>query len=71
MTKQFQVQGFFLIGKTPLTTSAFWLLLPSIMEIGQKYHVLGGTYDPKDFLAYGLGVGLAYSIDRFSFRTEK
>jgi hypothetical protein len=33
-------------------------------EIGQYFHVLGGTFDPKDILAFGAGITLALLLEK-------
>lgn len=35
----------------------------TVSEILDYFH-LKGTYDPKDFLAYAVGLGSAYTLDR-------
>lgn len=45
--------------------------LASLAEIGQSLHIVHGTYDLKDFLAYGLGVAAAGSIDIIMSRKEE
>jgi len=35
-----------------------------LAEIAQKFDVIPGAYDPNDFIAYGIGVGLALGIDK-------
>lgn len=37
--------------------------IPSILEIGQKVGFYGGTFDPKDFIAYAAGTATALLID--------
>ncbi len=34
-------------------------------EIGQKFHWIPGVYDPMDIVAYAVGVGVPYLIDRW------
>lgn len=41
----------------------------STLEFLQRFGQKG--YDPKDFLAYGLGAGLAYTIDMLIAKREK
>ena len=40
-------------------------------EIAQGLGLYYGTFDPKDFLAYAAGVGLAVAIDKLTFRKKK
>ena len=40
-------------------------------EIAQGLGLYYGTFDPKDFLAYAAGVGLAAAIDKLTFRKKK
>ncbi len=37
-------------------------------EIAQRLHLYPGTFDPKDFLAYGVGVGLSYGVEKLRER---
>ena len=39
------------------------------VEVAQYFgkHILGSTYDPMDFVAYGIGVALAVICDRIVF----
>jgi len=43
----------------------------SAFEVAQKFELYHGTYDPKDFLAYATGVGLAVAIDKLTSRKKK
>mgnify|MGYP005623390231 CR=1 FL=1 len=49
-------------------------LIASAMEIGQ-YYGMQGTFDPKDFVAYGVGVlggmGLEKIIDNYSAKRKE
>ena len=51
-----------------------FFLTASILEIGQKFDwpiaFFAGTYDPWDFMAYGVGAGLAIGIDALTFRKK-
>lgn len=38
-------------------------LTPSILELLQKVDPSRGTYDPHDFIAYGVGTVLAFTVD--------
>lgn len=38
--------------------------IPSLAEVLQNYNMLPGTYDPKDFIIYGLGAGIALGLDK-------
>lgn len=40
----------------------------SALELFQKVGVYSGTYDPGDFIAYGIGVGLAVTLDAITFK---
>ena len=40
-------------------------------EIAQGLGLYHGTFDPKDFLAYATGVGLAVAIDKLTFRKKR
>lgn len=42
----------------------------SFLELLQKSGRYEGTYDPYDFIAYGIGAGLALTLDRITFRTS-
>ena len=42
--------------------------LASLAEMGQFMDIVPGTPDFKDFLAYGCGVAIAYSIDKIMSR---
>jgi hypothetical protein len=43
--------------------AAATLVLASGAELTQKYHLTPGTYDPKDFAAYAIGVGASLGLD--------
>ena len=55
--------GVFQPSDSRILKSAVTLAVPSLYEFGQFLGVLPGTFDPKDFLAYGLGVAAAVGID--------
>jgi hypothetical protein len=38
--------------------------VPCLAEILQKFDLISGVYDSKDFIAYGIGAGLALGIDK-------
>lgn len=40
----------------------------SAFEIAQRFGLYHGTYDPKDFLAYAAGAGLAYALENYLLR---
>ena len=42
--------------------SVFGML--SVLEIGQYFGIYPGTFDPKDFIAYAVGVLVALGIDK-------
>lgn len=44
--------------------------LYSAGEIAQGLHLYPGTFDPKDFLAYATGVGLAAAFDKLTFKNK-
>tara|TARA_Y100000310_G_C20686733_1_gene819484 strand:- start:1837 stop:2223 length:387 start_codon:yes stop_codon:yes gene_type:complete len=46
-------------------------LAPAILEVGQKFGMYEGFFDPRDFLAYGLGVATALVIDNLTVKKEK
>lgn len=43
----------------------------SAFEVAQHFGLYHGTYDPKDFLAYAAGVGLALGIDLLTTGSKK
>src|SRR3989344_4164658 len=56
-------------GKIVATCSS--LVLPFAVEIGQREGSFAGTYDPRDFIAYSLGVGLAILSERGYHKIKK
>jgi hypothetical protein len=55
---------------TPEHRAAINVVLYSTAEIAQRVGLYPGTFDPKDFLAYGLGIGLAYTAEKLSERGQ-
>lgn len=46
----------------------------SSVELAQKFGLVAGTYDPKDFVAYGLGAGISYGLGKatnFAFKNRE
>ncbi len=43
----------------------------SLFEVGQGLGLYEGTFDPKDFIAYAAGTGLAIGIDKLINRKRK
>lgn len=53
----------------PRMRAAAWpLMMCSAWEVGQRFHVIPGTYDPGDFLAYAAGVGAAFVVEEAGSR---
>ena len=50
--------------------AAFVFLGCSALEAAQGLGLYYGIFDPKDFLAYGLGTGLALTVDKLTFRKK-
>lgn len=40
----------------------------SAFEVAQRFGLYHGTYDPKDFIAYATGAGLAFVLDKYLFQ---
>ncbi|MDO8516689.1 MAG: hypothetical protein Q7S33_01055 [Nanoarchaeota archaeon] len=59
------------LGKNKLVNASYVFLGCSAFEIAQGLGWYGGTFDPKDFLAYATGAGLAVAIDKITFRNKK
>jgi len=61
-----RVQRWF--GTTPERTAAVIFLASVLTEVSQRYWPAGlfrGRFDPLDIVAYAVGVGTCYAIDRF------
>jgi len=43
----------------------------SALEIAQHFGLYHGTFDPKDFIAYGVGTALALGIDKLAKRFSR
>ncbi|MBI4918334.1 hypothetical protein HY837_00250 [archaeon] len=50
--------------------AAFVFLGGSFFEVLQGFKLFPGTFDPKDFLAYAAGTGLAVAIDKLTSGKE-
>jgi len=53
-----------------LANAAFVFLGCSVFEAAQSLGLYPGTFDPKDFLAYSAGVGLAIAVDKLTFKKK-
>ncbi len=51
--------------------AAFVFCGASTLEVMQGLGLRNGTFDPYDFIAYGVGVGLALGLDRLTMRSKK
>lgn len=49
--------------RSKIVSVAIPFLMCSAGEFAQYFKLYGGTFDPYDFLAYGLGIALALGID--------
>ena len=47
---------------------AFQFIGCSAFEVAQKFGWYVGTYDPKDFVAYGIGTGLGLLTEEIFYR---
>ena len=54
-----------------LGRSAYVFLGCSAFEIAQELGLYHGTFDPKDFLAYATGTGLALGIDTITSKKKQ
>ncbi len=50
--------------------ATFIFLGCSAFEIAQGLELYNGTFDPKDFLAYATGAGLAIAVDKLTFKKK-
>jgi hypothetical protein len=48
----------------PGTTAAFVFLACAASEFAQRFHFIGGTFDPWDLVAYAVSVVVCYGLDR-------
>lgn len=48
----------------PVYATSMVATISITIELGQRVRTDRGTYDPYDFLAYGLGLGAAYFFDK-------
>jgi hypothetical protein len=53
-------------GYSPGRAASSIFLVGVVSEIGQRYGILTGTYDPWDIVAYAVGLLICYGIDKFS-----
>ncbi|MBI2146410.1 hypothetical protein HYU22_03655 [Candidatus Woesearchaeota archaeon] len=58
------------IGKNKGFNAAYVFLACSAGEAAQGFGLYSGTFDPKDFLAYAAGAGLAVAVDRLTFKKK-
>lgn len=56
---------------SPRNRSIIAFSLPAMAEILQGLNLYPGTFDWYDFIAFGIGVGLAAITERFIFRQTK
>jgi hypothetical protein len=52
------------IGSTPVRAASAIFLVGLVSEVGQRYGIPTGTYDPWDIAAYAVGLLVCYGIDR-------
>ena len=60
----------FPLGKNEWVNAAYVFLGCSAVETAQGLGLYHGTFDPKDFLAYAAGAGLAIAVDKISFKKK-
>jgi hypothetical protein len=58
------------LGKNKWINAACVFLGCSTFEAAQGLGLYHGTFDPKDFLAYAVGAGLAIAVDIISFKKK-
>jgi hypothetical protein len=58
------------LGKNEWINAAYVFLGCSAFEAAQGLGLYHGTFDPKDFLAYAAGAGLAVAVDKLTFKKK-
>jgi hypothetical protein len=58
------------LGKNEYLNAAYVFLGCSAFEVAQGLGLYHGSFDPKDFLAYAVGTGLAVAVDKLTFKKK-
>lgn len=60
-----------ILGQSRFESASITFLYCSLYEVTQRLGLIKGSFDPYDFVAYGVGVGLALGLDRLTFGKNK
>ena len=58
------------LGESKFANASYAFLGCSMFEISQRTGLYPGIFDPKDFLAYATGAGLAIAVDKLTSKKK-